>query len=325
MKQFFFLISFVMLYPAIGFSQSAETKALEILKKYSPDGYEIITDYRQAPASYKIGDVTMSFFKNNRFKRYLATRNEHALINSLSTAVHEMNHAYTGLCAYRHLKTIGVDENYECYYLDGGKYMIVKLTETFPVTKMSSQVSKKLRTLRYETYMGKPMKFQSTQTSGVYGLLNEFNAYYQGCKTTYNLYDYYRDETEGKVSDWQLWMQDFDGSFYAYAEFRYYILLYLIHAEKNEKEIYEDIIQNAEFKQVFNYVDKAFSQLIADYQTRRAKLLDEFEKQKLFVSIDDEMTSIGNYATANFQADYKILMKEMQKPQYRKMLQNLQE
>lgn len=323
MKQFFSLVSFLMLYSAIGFSQSAEAKALKILKKYSPDGYEIITDYRQAPASYKFGNAKMSFYKNNSFKRYLATKNRLTLAGSLSTAVHEMNHAYTDLCAYRHLKTIEMGEEYECYYLDDGKYVIVKLTETFPVKNMSSEVPQELRTFRYETYMSKPSKNQSTQTSGVYGLLNEFNAYYQGSKTSYNLYDYYTDETEGKVSDRQLWMQNFDGSFFAYAEFRYYILMYLIYAEKNEKEIYEGIMQNAEFKQVFNYVDQAFFQLIADYQSRRAKLLDEFKKQKMSVNIDDDRTWIDGLGTGNFQREYKILMKEMQKPQYRKMLQNL--
>lgn len=313
----------IFMWAAAAFSQTAEEKALKILQKYSPDGYEIITDYQNAPAKYKFENTSIGFTKNNGFKRYLETKNKLAMVNSISTAVHEMNHAYTGLCAYQHLDKKGFDDEFECYYLDNGEYVVVKLTETFSVKKMADKIPKKLQTFRYKTYMGSPSKFQSTQVSGIYGLLNEFNAYYQDSKTSYNLYNYYKAETKGKVADWQLWMQTFDGTYFAHAEFRYYILMYLIYAEKYQKAIFNNIMQNAEFKHVFNHVDKAYTQLIKNYQTRRETLLDEFREQKKSVSIDDKWTRIDGMGTGNYQSEYNLLMKEMEKQQYQKMLEKL--
>ncbi len=305
-----------------GFSQEEE-KALALLKKYNHDGYFIITEYIKSPSSYKFGNSSMSISKDNSFKHYIDGTKTQDIVNSLGTVVHEMNHAFTGIYAYQKIKNNDFD--YDCIYIKDKKYIIVKYTETFPSKLIEKIVPKKLQTFRFSTYISKSSKYQSTQSSGIYGLLDEFNAYYQGTKTDFLMYDYYLNETKGEIKDWQSFMRNFDGTYFAYAEFRFYILKYLIYAKKNEKEIYENIIVNNSFKEAFNTVDTEFSKLISDYFILRTKLLKNLEQEGHRTSIDNEFTYIGDTGTGNYISVYNLLMNEMKQTKYKTIINKLKE
>jgi len=313
-----FIFVFSLYFSALG---QVEKKAMALLKKYDKDGYFIITEYRKAPSSYQFENSKMEFFKNNKFKHYIDGTKTQDIVNSLGTVVHEMNHAFTGIYAYQKIKNN--DYDYDCVYIKDKKYIIVKHTKTFPSKLIVKTIPKKLRTFRFKTYISKSPKTQSTQQTGIYGLLDEFNSYYQGTKTDFLMYDFYINETEGKIKDWQHFMTNFDATYFAYAEFKFYILKYLMYAKKYEKDIYKDIIENNGFKKAFNAVDKEFSKLITDYFVLRKELLKTFEKQGHKTSIDKEFTYIGNRGTGNFMNIYNLLMNEINKVKYKSIINEL--
>ncbi len=322
-NKIFFLV--ILLFAVSPSFAQVEKVALNLLKKYNKDGYYIITEYIKAPSKYKFGSSTVTVMKRNGFKRYIHGKKKKDVVNSLGTVVHEMNHAFTSIMAYQKIKRKDFEDEYYCFYLDNDKTIVVKLTKTVPSKKIVGKIPKRLRTFRFKTYISNSPNFQSTQLHGIYGLLDEFNSYYQGCKTDYLMYDYYLNETKAKDADWLTYLSNVNGTYYAYAEFKFYILTYLIYAQEKEKNIYDEIISNQNFKEVFNIIDSNFSNLINDYFKRRDNLLQSFNNKGVKSYIDDTYIYIGNNGVAHFMSDYNLLMKEMKFKKYTDMLSILKQ
>ena len=70
----------------------------------------------------------------------------------------------------------------------------------------------------------------SSQKDGIYGLVDEFNAYYQGAAMVWQMLPYYKslpDEIEGI----QEFISAFSSDRLAFYEFTYFTLLYLIKSD----------------------------------------------------------------------------------------------
>lgn len=52
----------------------------------------------------------------------------------------------------------------------------------------------------------------------------------------------------------------------AYAEFRYYILTYMLYAKDKHPDVYQGIVNNQEFKNAFKSVDNCFSGNIQKFE-----------------------------------------------------------
>jgi hypothetical protein len=325
MKKILYIFTILLVSSIFAFSQNSKTEkqAMELLKKYNSDGYFIINEYIKAPSNYKFGGTSMRLSKNNNFGRYIHGSRLQDIINSLGTVVHEMNHGFTGIYALQKIDKFEFGSDYDCFFISGDEYYIVEHTETFPSKKFADEISDELRTFRFKTYISQAPKFQSTQSSGIYGLLDEFNSYYQGTKTDFLMFDYYKNETDGKPRDWQNYMSNFDGSFYAYTEFKFYILKYLIYAEKHEKELFNQILNNTSFKDAFNAVDKAFSEMISSYFDKREQILKSFEDKGHEVRLGEKFTFIDGAGTGNFMDVYNLLKNELDKSEYISMLKKL--
>jgi hypothetical protein len=137
------------------------------------------------------------------------------------------------------------------------------------------------------------------------------------------MYDYYKNETSGSIEDWQSFMSNVDASFYAYAEFKFYILRYLMYARKHKKDIYEGILSNTSFKNAYQLVDVEYAKLISDYFSLRTKLLSKLQEQGHEVEITEKFTFIDGSGTGNFTEVYNKLMKEMEKDQYLSIMTEL--
>jgi len=306
----------------------SKTRALVLLKKYNPEGYQILKAYLNAPTTFKIGLLETSSSKTD-FSMYLMGTDENSIVASLGTVVHEINHGYTSLMALNEKATKKLiklaDKRAAFFFINANQQILVPHTTTFPSKLIANNIKMGFRKFRYDEYITSSNTILGTQQSGIYGLMDEWNAYYQDTRTNYELYDYFIAETEQSPADWARYLSQVNGVFYAYAEFKYFMLEYLKYAKKNQPDIYQDIVNNTPFKESFQVIDKGYAALIEQYFERRTTILDGLKKEGLQISIDDQFTFIGAKGHGNFMQQYNDLIDEIADSRFKAVILDLSE
>jgi hypothetical protein len=285
--------------------------ALELLKKYDPEGW------------YVVNKVTRLSINNN-FDRYAEENTRKSVRESLGTVVHEVNHGYSALMAWR-LRYKERDQ-YSCYYTGDSTYILVKHTPVFLTEEIGKYIRPELHTFRFDTYIynsNEKIKITSN-TQGIYGLLDEWNSYYHGTKTDVNMHKWYEENTKGTPEDWRNYFSTVGSVINAYIEFKFYCLAYLLYAKENKPEIYQGIINNKEFIHVFLTVNDRYGDLVDEYLQIKKNILKKLQSKGVKVSEDEEWIFINGEGTGNFVNEYKVLQKEINLPAYQEMLANLQ-
>lgn len=307
-------------------SAQSKTRTLVLLKKYNPEGYQIIKTYLNAPTEFKIGPLTTSSSKTD-FGIYIMGTDEASIVSSLGTVVHEINHGYTSLLALNEKAskklTKLADKRVSFFFINANQQILVPHTTTFPSKLIANNVKLAFRKFRYDEYITSTNTILGTQQSGIYGLMDEWNAYYQDTRTNYELYDYFVAETKQGPADWARYLTQVNGVFYAYAEFKYFMLEYLKYAQKNQPSIYQEIINNAAFKESFQAIDQGYANLIEQYFERRTGIFASLKEQGLQVKIDDQFTFIGAKGHGNFMKEYQELMTAIEDASFKKVLLDL--
>lgn len=278
---------------APGFNAKITQKnILNLLNRYDTDGAYIMKKRIQA------GDNVLGWFNTNG-----------RIIDGIDTAVHEETHAYSFQKAYQH-----------SYFIGKKKTIHVPTTNVYPSKKMASSIPKRLRTLRYNTYVAKPTPNLTSNVDGAYGLLNEFMAYRAGMNTTISLYSYYAAQNAG-WDQWQVFLNSCENNRLAYAEFKYYILHYLSYAKKHYPKVYKGILNNRKFCQAYKRLESSYVKLINSYEKDLKKIQKLMKKQGRTMEITESTLwiSTGPYSKTGigrYTADYKRLQKEIKKSAY---------
>ena len=275
---------------------------LEILKKYSPDGYEIMNAYRQT-----------HIFSDSDISAYIKGLEPSNWLRSIDTVVHEICHGYqSGGYAYN-------------YYISVDESIHVDTTEVFPSADMAQSFPEELITFRFDTYIKPNDSNQSTQINGIYGLMGELNAYFNGTRATFNLYPYYLENGDNET--WLDYFAGVYGTLYGVFEFKLYILKYLIYAEQYEKEIYTEIMENDEFKEAFIKIHENIYIFLEEFFTKKHELFDHVRNMGFDVSETNEYTFIKEgfvgSGCGNFIDIYLLLAEEMQGEEYMDMMSKL--
>lgn len=304
-----------------------KARAWQLLKKYDPNGYMIVKGYYDTPASFRVGKTSINLGSNIDFIAFMGGSTDADIANDLNTVVHEVCHLYTQRLAYKTLQKTPTlynrKKHYSLFFINEKKSILVTQTQTFPSREISKAIPEKLRTFRFKTYIFPSQTSQGTQIEGIYGLLDEMNAYFQGTKTSMNLYKYYINETKQKPSDWFNFFSEIDANYYAYLEFKFYILKYMIWARKHHPYIYQGILANRNFRKAYNAVDEGFGQLITKYFTLKQKILDQLKEKGHKVRQTERYTFIDNRGRGNFLKPYKLLKAELAKPAYQLIMKAL--
>jgi len=294
---------------------SFNDKILGFIEKYDYDGYYILNEAVKSKFN-----ISFWFRSDNIYSEYFA--------NNLESAVHEMCHLYS---------LVNGNNGGTAIYLGSGKSINVKNTAVFPTNEITPTIPENLKTYRYETYIGGHSQYVSANDGGIHGLLNEFTAYYFGTKTAYNLYNYYLSTVRNmsldtKIDAWSRYLGLIDSTHYAYAEFRYYMLKYLLYAKEKHPDIYNGIMANKEFKIAFNTIEQEYYNLIQLYFNR----IDEFvkflqdsgckvweEDGKIMIKYSTEGGSTITRSKSLSTNVYHMLMDEMNKPEYQEIIKEL--
>lgn len=213
---------------------------LALLDKYCPNGAYILR------ATEQDGDDFMVWMNNGD------------LIERLCTAVHEQEHGYSSYNSQHSIKRDPVTGEYkiataEAYYTGEGRHIMVPETDTYHTEEIAAIVPEDLRSFRYNTYVGAGVEVDSN-VCGIYGLMNEFTAYCWGSTTNISLYEYFLDQPFSE-ENWLKYVMMSSGDYFAYSEFKYYILSYLIYAKENYPSIYEQTLNNEALRDAFRIVE----------------------------------------------------------------------
>jgi len=182
---------------------------VRILKDYSPDSYSLINILMKKSSNYDVLEYI---------------RGTAPLSSEMNTAVHEGNHVYTHSAGFP--RTLS-------YFICSGETVNVTWTDVFPGRDIQDAIPENLRTFRYKTYIVAPYSSSSTQDQGIFGLLDEFNSYYQGTLASCNLLGYYQKNLlKDRIDPYFDFLSGIYGTYFAYYEFKYFIYTYLLYAKK---------------------------------------------------------------------------------------------
>lgn len=242
---------------------------LAVLDNLDPDGACIVRD----SIEYEGEDMLLAWWHG-----------QGNIMDSLSTAVHEQFHGVS------HATN---SYNSTQYYVGNGEYVTVNHTSVYDSQEMIETIPEELQsTSRFDTYVGPSAdEYMGSRQEGVYGLLNEYTAYCWGNNDELKTYDY--QEQHGGS------MMKMTDELLSRAEFRYYILHYMVYARDHHPDVYQGILGNDNFRLAFTSVDNKFTSVAEE-------LLEKMSGSRLF-----------------WKSDYDALMEEMEKPEYQEMLELL--
>lgn len=266
---------------------------LALLKAYDPDGAWIL----EKSAEIGFSDPLFWLFGAETIGE---TETE------LGSAVHEECHIY----AHSLLNGGGRFKKYyngesttmwggsENIYIGNGEYITISFTDVFDSKEMADVIPEKFRSVRFETYIGSfAMSLLGSRQYGVYGLLDEFAAYCWGFNNEVVMKEYFDPENSGgekQIGSTTVWSES-DG-YLPWAEFRYYILSYMLYAKEHYPDVYEGLLSNTDFRKAFTTIDNIFGGLVSEYRA-------------------------GLTRTSGFESQFLELMSEVEQPAYQEMLQ----
>lgn len=255
---------------------------LKLVKAYDSDAYYILSKTKK---------------KGDSFAVWLSSGSN--LADAADVTVHEQFHSYTHSFG-KFSWSGGFSDK---YYIGNKKNVYVSYTDVFKTEVATRKIPSEYRTFRYSTYVSEGAK-ASSNMYGVYGLLNEFTAYYWGMHVDYSLYPYYK-ANEGEAS-WYKFESNYSNNKDAYAEFYYWTLVYLEYARVHKKKVYKAIMKNKNYIKTFNKIQTDYVKLMKKYE----KKLDIIYNENYGYSYT---SSRGEYGT------YNVLMGQINSSKYKKV------
>ena len=247
---------------------------IALLDAYDPDGAYIIRNSSES--------LCLEWFGSAKTIR--------EGIDDMGTAVHEQCHDFTGSApGWRYNPILDKYSSASEYiYVGNNNYIDVAFTDVYDSQEMVDSIPDSLRTFRFDTYVDSDNEYMASRQHGAYGLLNEFTAYYWGFHNNWLMDDY--------VQEYDLDCNAlYSNEFLAYAEFRFYILRYMLYAKDNYPDVYAGILANDSFRSAFTSIETQFGALVATYRE-------------------------GRWIYSGFESEYTALMTEMEKPEYVQMV-----
>lgn len=294
--------------PASGVPSPTDTathdNVLALLDKYCPNGAYILRATEQ---------------DGSDFMRWM---NNRGLIEDLSTAVHEQEHGYTAHNSRHSIKVDPITGEYRldtvyAYYTGEGMHIMVPETDTYQTEEIAAIVPEDLRSFRYSTYVGAGAEVDSN-VRGIYGLMNEFTAYCWDTITNNSLYEYFLDQPFSE-ENWLKYVAVSSSQYFAYSEFKYFILSYLIYAKENYPSIYEQTVNNQALRDAFRIVEARYRGAVEQYFANLDRLIDYLKENGVAARHTDDGFYIGMSGYGTNETTYRMLENAMQAPEYVEM------
>lgn len=253
------------LVPVLLMASDVETRVLDLLRTHDPDGLFIVESLLQAPKSFTFGDgssVTMGGTEG--FRMYVRGTSRKDILDSLNTVVHEMCHGFTSRMALvLQARSGGSRRAADAFYIGGRQVVLVPRRGVFPSRLIKDLIPAALREGRFSTYIHPSTDNLGTQVDGIYGLLDEWNAYYHGTRTSVKIVAAFL-AMPGSIETWSAALTGFYGTLYACGEFKIYILAALEYARRERPDDYRRILANKAFITAFKAINANWEKLLVE-------------------------------------------------------------
>ncbi len=264
-----FVLPFMFLLLTKSFAQVSEYWVLDNLETYSPSSYYIIKQYKTNGTSISHGGSSTSSSMNHL--EFCDLTSIEKFLSTIATTVHETTHAFDSQIPYMLARQGSFNLEFgehEGFVFDEHTKIAYSLPKQnfFPSIKLANSITGNLRTFRYDTYIESKLANQSTQSEGIIGLMEEFNAYYHGSKVIFDLLPIYKEQY-GDNFLWS-WSSEFTSNADAYYEFDFFIKEYLLYAKANYPLLYEELKNDYNFKLIYKNIRSNFSNLINQYEKK---------------------------------------------------------
>jgi hypothetical protein len=269
------VVALVILAAAAAPSPPPRAFALDVLARYAPDGRAIIARYESTPWAYRLSDRSISMSPTD-FMDFVQARGPVDIVAALPTAVHETCHSYSRKLTWQVLcETHQPWRESLALPMGPGTELLVPLTPVFPSAAIAPRIDVSLREARYRTYIATDNANQTTQSKGIYGLLDELNAYRWGTRTAIDLLAWHQREGPRTRQSWTKGLQAVEGVYPARAQMTLFILTWLLEARIHHPIAYRAFIENTAAVKAFVTIDDVFARDIERYARVKAEILRE--------------------------------------------------
>lgn len=247
--------------------------AEQALRRWSPAGWAVIERYETTPWAYSLPGHSIQMTKAD-FLRYVPATAPAEMVTQLPTAVHEICHSYCRKIAWeimtvRHLPW----RDSLALPLAPGTDLLVPLTPAFPSAAFAERIPPALRDARFRVYVTSESASQSTQSSGVYGLLEELCAYHCGTRTAVDLVGWFRDGGALDRAGLTRIIAVVEGTYGARVQMKLFILAWLLEARAAHPAEYRAFMENREAARAFVAIDDAYAHTVQRYLRLKADLV----------------------------------------------------
>lgn len=205
-------------------------------------------------------------------RKYADGTSEKEWLKSYSTVVHEGYHHWEGQNRSTWASTR--------YLVARGLEIEVPHRELYDTRDLHPTVvdSLKEKIFRYRPYIFDGDRRLGSHVYGIYGLMEEWNAYLLGVKASLSLESWYRDRLKGNTGKeaYELMGAGFltnpASSMLAHHEFRLFIAWYLEYAQVQRPEVYEACMKNKLLRVAFTLIDQEFDAV----ESHWLRMVDDF-------------------------------------------------
>ena len=293
--------------------------ASELMEMYHPDAMRMLQKLSGLPNQFKVGNLTYRSSPPTDPSQWLEGKSELDLLGSMNTMIHESHHGFTSSYYLKLLEDnlpedFDEESTYRSFYLSEREIILVRLDELYNSHELKNDIPKRLRTFRYDPYIVPRDRYLSSQVSSIYGLMNEFNAYYQGTLMTMQMYPEYLSRSKRNIKTLQSFVQHIGHSYGAFFEFKYFTLMYLKRAEAEHPAAYKASLKNMALREVYTKVHIRYEELINTFDTLLLKTVDDLNNSGIKSEIRDGFFWIEGYGVGIMNEDSKKLIEALNNP-----------
>ena len=250
----------------IGVTSLASEKILVLLfcQQYAPDYVPMLESSYSSPNSWSItvgGVPTPANFDAN---------DKNDVIAEFESIIHESTHHKNTrdgiyLSPNKYLLFSDAEKNDVQYY-----YKSEIIADFLPIDAQE-------KIFRYKTYIGKGSGV-SANLSGIFGLMDEYSAYQNGCSAALVAYDNALQEKDTTLAI--TFFKDALATYYAYYEFNSFIGAYLKYGKTKEPIIYQKIMNNSTLRRAYSINTIEFEKAIATLNSQSNRLKSNYKLVK---------------------------------------------
>lgn len=252
LKILLFIASTMLLPPTAG---NKKQQLLQVCREYMPGQYDFVNIYSDESVNKMATGDSLS--------EYLL---------ELPTVIHEANHHYNG-------EKGPVTNKTRYYYTTGAEKFVVDVFPVFPSNEIHAfaPANDRKKLFRYSTYITSNTPYLDSRVNGIFGLLEEMNAYYHSMRSSLSLFSYFKNNggfTEPEI--WVNWLGSIGSYRYSLNEFSIFISWYLQTAKANHPEVYSKIVNSTQIKTMYQFLHRQNNLLQEEYDRCLQTILSTF-------------------------------------------------